>query len=198
MIDNKLLVPVERVEKTILLVRGKKVILDADLAKLYGVTTKRLNQQVKRNSDRFPEDFMFRLTQKEKNKVVANCNHLSNLRFSPALPHAFTEHGAIMAASVLNTPRAIESSIFVVRAFVRLRQIMATHKELARKLLELERHLKGHDQQIQAIFEAIHQLMTPPEKPKRKIGFTVKEKQKAYGKKRKSKRTVKKSQKRNL
>jgi len=196
MIDNKLLVPVERVEKTILLVRGKKVILDADLAKLYGVTTKRLNQQVKRNSDRFPEDFMFRLTQKEKNKVVANCNHLSNLRFSPALPHAFTEHGAIMAASVLNTPRAIESSIFVVRAFVRLRQIMATHKELARKLLELERHLKGHDQQIQAIFEAIHQLMTPPEKPKRKIGFTVKEKQKAYGKKRK--RTVKKSQERTL
>jgi len=196
MIDNKLLVPVERVEKTILLVRGKKVILDADLAKLYGVTTKRLNQQVKRNSDRFPEDFMFRLTQKEKNKVVANCNHLSNLRFSPALPHAFTEHGAIMAASVLNTPRAIESSIFVVRAFVRLRQIMATHKEMARKLLELERHLKGHDQQIQAIFEAIHQLMTPPEKPKRKIGYTVKEKQKAYGKKRK--RTVKKSQKRTL
>ncbi|MGB2928294.1 MAG: ORF6N domain-containing protein, partial [Desulfobacterales bacterium] len=198
MIDNKLLVPVERVEKTILLVRGQKVILDADLAKLYGVTTKRLNQQVKRNSDRFPEDFMFRLTQKEKNEVVANCNHLSNLRFSPALPHALTEHGALMAASVVNTPRAIESSIFVVRAFVRLRQIMATHKELARKLLELERHLKGHDQQIQAIFEAIHQLMTPPEKPKRKIGFTVKEKQKAYGKKRKSKRTVKKSQKRTL
>jgi phage regulator Rha-like protein len=137
---------------------------------------------------------MFRLTQKEKNEVVANCNHLSNLRFSPALPHAFTEHGTIMAASVLNTPRAIEFSIFVVRAFVRLRQIMATHKQLARKLLELERHLKDHDQQIQAIFEAIHQLMTPPEKPKRKIGFTVKEKQKAYGKKRK--RTVKKSRER--
>jgi phage regulator Rha-like protein len=88
---------------------------------------------------------MFRLTQKEKNEVVANCNHLSNLRFSPALPHAFTEHGTIMAASVLNTPRAIEFSIFVVRAFVRLRQIMATHKQLARKLLELERHLKDHD-----------------------------------------------------
>jgi hypothetical protein len=137
---------------------------------------------------------MFRLTQKEKNEVVANCNHLSNLRFSPALPHAFTEHWTIMAASVLNTPRAIEFSIFVVRAFVRLRQIMATHKQLARKLLELERHLKDHDQQIQAIFEAIHQLMTPPEKPKRKIGFTVKEKQKAYGKKRK--RTVKKSRER--
>jgi hypothetical protein len=193
MIDNNLLVPAELVERTILLVRGQKVILDADLAKLYGVTTKRLNQQVKRNSDRFPEDFMFRLTQKEKDKVVANCNHLSNLRFSPALPHAFTEHGTIMAASVLNTPRAIESSIFVVRAFVGLRQILATHTELARKFLELEAHLKDHDQQIQAIFEAIHQLMAPPEKPKKKIGYTAKEKQKAYGKKRKRKRTVKKS-----
>ncbi len=114
------------------------------------------------------------------------------------LPHAFTEHGAITAASVLNTPRAIESSIFVVRAFVGLRQILATHTELARKLLELEAHLKDHDQQIQAIFEAIHQLMTPPEKPKKKIGYTVKEKQKAYGKNRKKKRIVKKSQKRTL
>ncbi|GMQ79862.1 MAG: ORF6N domain-containing protein [Thermodesulfobacteriota bacterium] len=198
MIDNNLLVPVERVERTILLVRGQKVILDADLAKLYGVTTKRLNQQVKRNSDRFPEDFMFRLTQKEKDEVVANCNHLSNLRFSPALPHAFTEHGAIMAASVLNTPRAIESSIFVVRAFVRLRQILVTHTELAQKLLELEAHLKDHDQQIQAIFEAIHQLMAPPEKPKKKIGYTVQEKQKTYGKKRKRKKIVKKSQEQTL
>jgi hypothetical protein len=96
MINNKLLVPVERVERTILLVRGQKIILDADLAKLYGVTTKRLNQQVKRNSGRFPEDFMFRLTQKEKDEVVANCNHLSRIKFSPALPHAFTEHGAII------------------------------------------------------------------------------------------------------
>jgi len=198
MIDNNILVPVERVERTILLVRGQKVILDADLAKLYGVTTKRLNQQVKRNSARFPEDFMFKLTQKEKDKVVANCNHLSNLRFSPALPHAFTEHGAIMAASVLNTSHAIESSIFVVRAFVRLRQILATHTELARKLLEIEKHLKNHDQQIQTIFEAIHQLMAPPEKPKKKIGFTVKEKQKAYGKTRTRRRTVKKSKKQTL
>jgi hypothetical protein len=130
--------------------------------------------------------------------VVANCNHLSNLKFSPALPHAFTEHGAIMAAGVLNTPHAIESSIFVVRAFVRLRQILATHTELARKLLELETHLKDHDQQIQAIFEAIHQLMAPPEKPKKKIGFTVKEKENAYGKKQKRKRTVKKSQEQTL
>jgi len=195
MIDNNLLVPVERVERAILLVRGQKVILDADLAKLYGVATKRLNQQVKRNSDRFPEDFMFRLTQQEKDEVVANCNHLSRLKFSPALPHAFTEHGAIMAASVLNTPRAIESSIFVVRAFVRLRQILATHKELARKLYDLEQRLEKHDDHIQTICEAIRQLMAPSDKrDKKKIEFTVKEKQKAYGKKRKRKRTVQKSQ----
>jgi hypothetical protein len=136
-----------------------------------------------RHINRFPEDFMFRLTQKEKDEVVANCNHLSRLRFSPALPHAFTEHGAIMAASVLNTPRAIESSIFVVRAFVRLRQILATHKELARKLKNLERKLGDHDEQIQTIFEAIRQLMAPPDKKgKKKIGFTAKEKQKKYGK----------------
>ncbi|MDY6839695.1 MAG: ORF6N domain-containing protein [Thermodesulfobacteriota bacterium] len=101
------IVPVEQVERTILLVRGQKVILDTDLAELYGVTTKRLNQQVRRNTKRFPSDFMFRLSAGEKAEVVANCNHLSKLKFSRSLPHAFTEHGAIMAASVLNTPRAI-------------------------------------------------------------------------------------------
>ena len=110
---NKSLIPVERVEEAIILIRGQKVILDSDLARLYGVSTKRLNQQVKRNSDRFPEDFMFQLTKKEKLEVVANCDHLSLLKFSPVLPYVFTEHGAIMAASVLNTPRAIETSIFI-------------------------------------------------------------------------------------
>jgi hypothetical protein len=183
-----LMIPDERIEKKILLIRGHKLIIDADLAQLYGVTTKRLNQQVKRNSNRFPKDFMFRLTQKEKDEVVANCNHLSRLRFSTTLPHAFTEHGAIMAASVLNTPRAIESSIFVVRAFVRLRQILETNKELSRKLADLEQRIEGHDEQIQAIFEAIRQLMAPPDKPKKKIGYTVKEKQKAYSKKAKNKK----------
>ena len=148
----------------------------------HGVTTKRLNQQVRRNSHRFPQDFMFHLTKEEKAQVVANCNHLSRLKFSRSLPHAFTEHGAIMAASVLNTPRAIEASIFVVRAFVKLREVLATHKQLARKFAELEKRIKDHDEQIEAIFEAIRQLMTPPEKPTRKIGFGVKEKRAAYGK----------------
>jgi len=177
-----LMIPDERIEKTILLIRGQKVIIDADLAELYGVTTKRLNEQVRRNRSRFPEDFILQLTTEEKSEVVANCDHLSKLKFSKTLPYAFTEHGAIMAASILNAPRAIEASIFVVRAFVKLREMLATHKELAQKLLELEQRLEDHDEHIQTIFNAIRQLMTKTESPRKKIGFTVKEKQKAYGK----------------
>jgi hypothetical protein len=168
-------IPIERVERTILLLRGQKVILDADLGKLYGVTTKRLNEQIRRNQARFPDDFVFRLTPEEKSEVVANCDHLSNLKFSPALPLAFTEHGAIMAASVLNSPRAIETSILVVRSFIRLREILITHKELTRKLEESERRIEAHDEQIVAIFEAIRQLMRPPATERKKIGFEVKE-----------------------
>ncbi len=176
------MIPDERIEKTILLIRGQKVIIDADLAELYGVTTKRLNEQVRRNRSRFPEDFIFQLTTEEKSEVVAICDHLSKLKFSKTLPYAFTEHGAIMAASILNTPRAIETSIFVVRVFVKLREMLATHKELAQKLLDLEKRFEGHDEQIQTIFEAIRQLMAPPDKKVKKIGFTAREKQKAYGK----------------
>ena len=132
------IVPAERIESRILLIRSHKIMLDSDLAQLYGVTTKRLNEQVKRNRDRFPADFMFRLRVKEKNEVVANCDYLRRLKFSRALPLAFTEHGAIMAASVLNTPRAVEASVHVVRTFVKLREVLRTHKELARKLGELE------------------------------------------------------------
>jgi len=177
------LVPVERIVRGIYLIRDKKVMMDRDLAELYGVTTKRLNQQVSRNRGRFPEDFIFQLSADEKAEVVANCDHLSKLKYSPVLPYAFTEHGAIMAASVLNTPRAIETSIFVVRAFVKLREIMATHKELARKLAELEQRFGEHDEKIEAIFEAIRQLMAPPYEPRKKIGFEVKERKTPYGKK---------------
>ena len=116
----------------------------------------------------------------EMAEVVANCDHLSKLKFSPVLPYAFTEHGAIMAASVLNTPGAIEASIFVVRAFVKLREIMATHKELARKLAELEQRFRDRDEKIEVIFEAIRQLMTPPDTPKKKIGFELKEPKTLY------------------
>ena len=174
------MVSIERVKKTILLIRGQRIILDSDLSKLYGVTTKRLNEQIKRNRKRFPDDFMFQLTAEEKTKVVANCDHLSKLKFSKTLPYAFTEHGAIMAATVLNTQRAIETSIFVVRAFIKLREMVATHKKLADKLEELEQHLREHDQQIQAIVEAIRQLMTLPKKSQKQIGFQVKERRATY------------------
>jgi hypothetical protein len=138
-------------------------MLDADLAGLYGTTTKRLNEQVKRNRGRFPEDFMFQLTKKEKAEVVAICDHLAKLKFSPVLPNAFTEHGAIMVASVLNTKRAIQVSVFVVRAFVKLREMLSTHKELAHKLAMLERKLQNHDESIRSLVVAIRQLMVPPE-----------------------------------
>lgn len=168
-------IPLDRVQQRILIIRGQKAMLDMDLAELYGVSTKRLNEQVKRNRERFPRDFMFRLTAKEKAKVVANCDHLTKLKFSPNEPFAFTEHGAIMAANILNSKRAIEMSLLVVRAFVKLRQILSTHKELAFKLKELESKVNKHDEGIRTIFEVIKQLMAQPEpepeKPKGRMGF---------------------------
>lgn len=164
----KEIIPVEVIERKILLIRGEKVMLDADLAALYGVTTKRLNEQVKRNRERFPNDFMFQLTEEEKAEVVANCDHLKRLKFSPALPYAFTEHGAIMLASVLNSPIAVQTSVLVVRAFVKLREMLATHKDLAKKLDEME---KKYDMQFKVVFDAIRELMRPPEPKRRKIGF---------------------------
>ena len=158
----KALLPSERVERTILLIRGHKVMLDTDLAQLYGVTTKRLNEQVKRNRNRFPLDFMFQLTSKEKAEVVANCDHLAKLKFSPAKPFAFTEHGAVMVASVLNSKMAIEVSVYVVRAFVKVREVLGAHSELAQKLTELERRVESHDTHIRSLFDAIRQLMEPP------------------------------------
>ena len=150
-------------------------MLDAEFARLYGVATKRLNEQVRRNRDRFPADFMFQLTAAEKAEVVANCDHLRALKFSKALPHVFTEHGAVMLASVLNTPPAVEVSVLVVRAFVRLREILATHRTLAAKLGELEQRLSGHDKQIIALVDAIRHLTSFPPPAQRRIGFVVKE-----------------------
>ncbi len=175
---------VEHVEQVIMLIRGQKVILATDLAALYGVTTKRLNEQVKRNQNRFPEDFMFQLTSEEKDEVVANCDHLSNLKYSPSLPYAFTEHGAIMAASVLNSEQAIETSVFVVRAFVRIRQMLSAHKDLERCFDALE---ERYDEQFKVVFDAIRALMSDEEKPKKKIGFEVKEEHSTYRKKKRGK-----------
>jgi len=161
-------VPAERIENAILFIRSEKVILDSDLARLYGVTTKRLNEQAKRNRERFPEDFMFKLTSGEKAEVVANCDHLKKLKFSPVLPFAFTEHGAIMAANVLSSKGAVQASVQVVRAFIRLRQMLASNAELAHKLSEIERK---YDAQFKVVFDAIRQLMTPPEPQRKQIGF---------------------------
>jgi len=174
MTQNKTLVVEIVIAGKILLIRGQKVMLDADLAELYGVETKVLNQAVKRNSERFPEDFMFQLNAAEKTEVVTNCDHLAKLKFSPTLPYAFTEHGALMLGNVLKSDRAAEVSLMVVRAFVQLRQMLASNAELSRKLVALE---KNYDIKFKAIFEAIHQLMTPADpKKKRPIGFAPWEK----------------------
>ena len=166
------LVPLERIERRIFLIRSQKVMLDRDLAELYGVSTKRLNEQVKRNRDRFPEDFMFRLTLAEGRAVLASRSQFATLKRGQHLkyaPYAFTEHGAVMAANVLNSPTAVRASIQVVRAFVRLREILATHKELARKLEEME---KKYDAQFKVVFAEIRKLMQPPAlPPKPPIGF---------------------------
>ena len=172
MSGNHEIVPIDRIERRILQIRGERVIVDADLAGFYGVPTRRLNEQVRRNEARFPRDFVFQLTADEKSEVIANCDHLGNLKFSKALPLVFTEHGAIMAANVLSSPRAIEMGVFVVRAFVNLRRAAASHQALARRLDGLERQLAGHDAQLVAIVQAIRSLLSARDVPKkRRIGF---------------------------
>jgi hypothetical protein len=164
--------PIEDIASRILVVRGQRVMIDADLALLYGVSTKQLNQQVKRNSARFPADLAFRLRAAEKEEVVTNCDHLRRLRYSPAMPLVFTEHGALMAASVLSSPRAVEVGLFVVRAFVRMREVVASHREFAKRLDDLERKVGTHDRSIGHILDALRQLTQPPETPRRRrIGF---------------------------
>jgi len=159
----------------ILVLRGQRVILDRDLAAIYGVTTKRLNEQVKRNAERFPEDFMFQLTPEEAELSRSQFATLKpgrgqNIKYCP---YAFTEHGAIQAANVLSSPRAIKMGVFVVRAFVKLRQMLASNKELPQKVDELERKLQTHDRAIVDILKAIRQLMNPLPPARRSIGFTA-------------------------
>ena len=179
---------IEGITLTIQTLRGQRVILDTDLAALYEVETKRFNEAVKRNLDRFPADFMFRLTEQEQ---AALRSQFATLKLGRGqhrkyLPYAFTEHGAIMAATVLNSPRAVQVSLFVVRAFVRLRELAATHGDLAKRLGELEEATEAlamaHDNlsrntrsQFKQVFEALRELMTPPDPPKRPIGFVAPE-----------------------
>lgn len=180
------IVPVEAISSTILTIRGLRVIIDADLARLYGVTTRRLNEQVKRNAERFPNDFMFQLTADEKSELVANCDRFAKLKHSSALPHAFTEYGTVMAASVLNSPKAVEVSVFVTRAFVQQRAMLASNTELALRLERLERRLQDsfayqedrlddHENQLEQILESLRHvqaaLTVQKNTPRHPIGF---------------------------
>lgn len=171
-------VPVEHITQSILILRGHRVILDRDLAAIYGVTTGRLNEAVKRNAKRFPEDFMFQLTAAEHAVLISQIAISTPSRGGRRkLPWAFTEHGAIQAANVLNSLRAVEMGIYVVRAFIKLRELLASNKELARRLDELEarieKKLTTHDQAIAAMLSAIRQLLNPPAPTRRPIGFTA-------------------------
>jgi len=176
---GKAIIPAERVAQSIRWVRGQKVLLDSDLAVLYGVTTGNLNKAVKRNAERFPTDFMFQLDAEE----VANLRFqfgISSWGGRRRLPYAFTEQGVAMLSSVLNSERAVKVNIAIMRAFVKLRETLDTNRELARKFAELERRVGKHDEEIAAILEAIRQLMARPEKPRREIGFHVRERTGRY------------------
>lgn len=162
-------------ESMILTIRERKVIIDADLAALYDVPTKALNQAVRRNEDRFPRDFVFRLTTKERLEVVTNCDHLARLKFSRTLPMAFTEHGAIMAATILNSPQAVAMSVFVVRAFIRMREQIVANQAILKRLAEIDRTLLEHDSALLDVYEKLLPLLQPPpEQPKPRIGFQSK------------------------
>jgi phage regulator Rha-like protein len=169
----KSLVPIEVIEKKILFINGQKVLLDSDLAELYGVETKMLVRAVKRNMDRFPGDFMTQLTKEEFDNLKC---HFGTSRWGGRryLPYAFTENGVAMLSSVLNSKRAIQVNIQIMRTFTKLREMIASHKDLARKLAELE---KKYDGQFRIVFEAIRQLIEQPEQPKRKIGFIARDQQ---------------------
>jgi len=166
------LIPHEAIERKIYLIRGHKVMLDKDLASLYEVDPRALRQQVKRNKERFPGDFMFQLTEEELSFMVSQNVTPSRKRFGGYLPYAFTEQGVAMLSGVLHSKRAVQVNIAIMRAFVKLREILVTHKELAHKLKELESKIEKHDGEIRSIFEAIRQLMAPPPAKSRVItGF---------------------------
>ena len=169
----KSLIPTENIIHNILVIRNVKVILDKDLAALYGVETRSLKQAVKRNAKRFPKDFMFVLTQKEIALMVSQNVIPSKSYFGGAKPMVFTEQGVAMLSSVLNSERAIEVNILIMRAFVKLREIISTHKKVEEKLKEIESKLSEHNNQIVQIIELINQLLAPTKSPKKKIGFTI-------------------------
>jgi hypothetical protein len=181
MTDDKQIIPVESIQQVIYLIRRQKVMLDKDLAQLYGVETRVLNQAVRRNAERFPSDFMFTLTRDEIMRISQFVTS-SELKFSKNV-YAFTQEGVTMLSSVLRSVRAVQVNIAIMRAFVRLRETLSASKVLARKLAELEKRIAGHDENIRTLFQAIRELMVKPEPPRKSIGFHVKEPKARYGKK---------------
>jgi len=163
-------VPKELIASKILLIRDQKVMVDSDIAELYGVTTKRLNEQVKRNITRFPDNFMFELNKEEKEQVVANCDHLEKLKFSPVLPKVFTEHGIMMVANVLTSERAIKVSIQIIEVFIKMREALQNNSELLLRMEKLERSLGRHDMQIAQVFQLIRQTVKE-DAPRKQIGY---------------------------
>ena len=172
---KKTVLPDEVIMNKILIIRKKKIMIDRDLAELYGVSTKQLNQQVKRNTTRFPSEFMFRLTKKEKDWVVTNCDHLKALRFSSTPPYAFTEYGAVMLANVLNSDKAIQVNIQIVKVFTKMKEMLLTNKDILLKLEKMEKDVKENKEDIAMIFEALKQLLNPQQPKRRMIGFNRKE-----------------------
>ena len=177
----KIIVPIESIVGKILFIRGQKVLLDRDLAQLYGVETKQLKRAVRRNSGRFPADFMFELSKEEHDSLRRQFGTLKRGEHSKYMPMVFTEQGVAMLSSVLNSERAIEVNIVIMRAFVQLRGLSTSHEVLERRLSELEQRFKDHDEKIRVIFEAIRQLRAPPDEKRKKIGFEVKERLREYG-----------------
>jgi DNA-binding PadR family transcriptional regulator len=174
------IIPAKAVARAIQFMRGQKVLLDRDLAQLYGVTTGNLNKAVRRNRDRFPSDFMFQLTREEARGLIFQFGITKRRGGRRHLPYAFTEQGVAMLSSVLSNERAVKVNIAIMRAFVKLREALETNRELARRFEELERRVGKHDEEINAIIEAIRELMAPPKSPPREIGFHVREKTGAY------------------
>lgn len=172
-IEQNLKIPDEIIANKIIELRGKKVMIDSDLARLYGVSTKRLNEQVKRNKKRFPEDFMFRISKEEKEEIISCFDHLNALKFASALPFVFTEHGAVMLASILNSDKAIETNIQIVRVFTNLRMMLADNTELRFEIEKIKKKLENHNKNIELVFQYLDELIEKKAKPRKPIGFKI-------------------------
>ncbi len=166
-------IPAEIILNKIIEMRDKKVMVDTDLAELYGVTTKRLNEQVKRNIKRFPEDFMFQITKDEKDSLISQFEHLNKLKFSSALPYAFTEHGAVMLASVLNSDKAIEVNIQIVRVFTEIRELLASNLNLRLEVEKIKKKVDHQDKNIEVIFRYFDELLEQQQQPRKEIGYKI-------------------------